>query len=314
VGKWSGIEPGALDGRVAVVTGANQGIGLEIARGLAAAGARVTLACRSRASGERAAERLAAETGGARVEAGELDLADLASVQRFADRFAAAHPALDILVNNAGVAGGPRRTSAEGWELHFATNHLGHFALTGRLMPALLAAPGARVVSVSSSVAAQGRIRFDDLQSERRYRFVEAYAQSKLSCLMFALELDRRAKRAGRGLRGLAVDPGIVRTGLLRDRRAEWDRGRRGAEWAVALAQRLTGQPARRGALPALYAAAEPALRGGEYIAPGGFAHKRGHPTAIEPPERALDPVVAAALWRVSSDLTGVGDRLAGLG
>jgi NAD(P)-dependent dehydrogenase (short-subunit alcohol dehydrogenase family) len=290
-----------------VVTGASGGIGLETARSLAAKGARVVLACRDLARGRQAAQQLAGTAGPPDVTAEALDLADLASVRRFADRVVRDYGGIDILVNNAGIAGGPRRSTADGFEAHFGTNHLGHFALTGLLLPALLARPGARVVTVTSSVAAQGRIDFTDLGSERRYRFIAAYSRSKLANLMFTVELDRRAKAAGATLVSTAVNPGIVATGLLSQKRSQWGRGARPAELAVAAIQRRYGQPTGDGCLTSLYAATAPGLRGGEYIVPGGRGHRRGAPVAVPPPPRALDQETARQLWEASAGLTGVG-------
>jgi NAD(P)-dependent dehydrogenase (short-subunit alcohol dehydrogenase family) len=303
---WTRADIGSLAGRTAVVTGASGGIGLETARSLAANGARVVLACRDRDRGRQAAQQMAGAAGqpGATVEV--LDLADLASVRRFAGRVLQRHARIDILVNNAGIAGGPRRSTPDGFEAHFATNHLGHFALTGLLLPALLARPGARIVTLTSSVAAQGRINFADLNSERRYRFITAYSQSKLANLIFAIELNRRARAAAVPLTSTAVNPGIVATGLLRPNRNQWGWGPRPAELAVAAIQRLYGQPPGDGCLTSLYAATVPDLPGGEYIVPDGRGHKRGNPAVAHPPLRALDPGTARRLWEASADLTGV--------
>jgi NAD(P)-dependent dehydrogenase (short-subunit alcohol dehydrogenase family) len=210
------------------------------------------------------------------------------------------------VVNNAGIAGGPRRSTADGFEAHLGINHLGHFALTGLLLPALLARPSARIVTLTSSVAAQGRINFTDLNSERRYRFITAYSQSKLANLMFAVELGRRAKAAGVPLISTAVNPGIVATSLLRRKRDQWGRGSRPAELAVAAIQHLYGQPPADGCLTSLYAATVADLRGAEYIVPDGRGHKRGNPAVGHPPLRALDPETARRLWETSTDLTGV--------
>jgi NAD(P)-dependent dehydrogenase (short-subunit alcohol dehydrogenase family) len=303
---WTVQDIGDMTGRTAVVTGASTGIGLETARHLAAHGAQVVLACRDESRGRLAAEQI---TGGARrpgVQAGVLDLADLGSVRRFAERVRQRPAGLDILVCNAGIAGGPRRRTADGFEAHFGTNHLGHFALTGLLLPALLTRPGARIVTLTSSIASQGRIDFADLNSERRYRFAAAYSRSKLAALMFALELDRRAKAAGVQLMSIAANPGIVATGLLRSRRDQWGRGPRAGELAVATLQRLFGQPASQGCLTSLYAATAPELHGGEYIAPAGAGHHRGSPASVRPPLRALDPGTARQLWETSAQLTGV--------
>jgi len=303
---WSKDDIGDLRGQTVVVTGASTGIGLETARCLAVHGARVVLACRDPDRGQGAARQITAVYRRADVCAEVLDLADLASVHRFADRVLQRHAGIDILVNNAGIAGGPHRRTADGFEAHFGTNHLGHFALTGLLLPAMRTRPGARVVTLTSSVAAQGRIDFADLNSERQYRFVAAYARSKLANLMFAIELDRRAKEAALPLASIAANPGIVKTGLLRSKRDRWGRRSRPAEMAVAAIQRLFGQPPGDGCLAPLYAATAPGLRGGEYIAPGGQGHKRGAPAPARPPLRALDPGAARRLWEISADLTGV--------
>jgi NAD(P)-dependent dehydrogenase (short-subunit alcohol dehydrogenase family) len=299
-GTWSKAAVTDLGGRTAVVTGASSGIGFETARYLAAHGAHVVLACRDADRGLHAAQQLL----GARAEV--LDLADLASVRRFADRVLQRHHGIDILVNNAGIAGGPHRSTEDGFEAHLGTNHLGHFALTGLLLPALTARPGARVVTLTSSVAAQGRIDFSDLNAARKYRFVAAYAQSKLANNMFAVELDRRAKAAALTVASIAANPGIVRTSLLRDKRSRWGRRPRPAELAVVTIQRLFGQQPADGCRTSLYAALSPDLRGGEYIAPGGRGHSRGAPAPARPPAKALDPAVARQLWEISAELTGV--------
>ena len=216
------------------------------------------------------------------------------------------HGGIDILVNNAGIAGGPRRSTVDGFEAHFGTNHLGHFALTGLLLPALLARPGARVVTVTSSVAARGRIDFTDLGSERRYRFIAAYSRSKLANLMFAVELDRRAKAAGVTLISTAVNPGIVATSLLSQKRSQWGRGARPAELAVAAIQRLYGQPPGDGC-PHL------AVRGDGARAARRRVHRSRWPwpgarrsRRRRPPPRALDSETARQLWETSVNLTEV--------
>ena len=303
---WIEETIGDLAGRIVLVTGASSGIGLQTARHLAGHGAEVVLACRDEDRGRRAAQQITA-TGGGQVRAEILDLADLASVGRFADRLLQRQAGVDILICNAGIAGGPRRLTADGFEAHFGTNHLGHFALTGRLLPALLTRPGARVITLTSSVASQGRIDFADLNSDRRYRFVAAYSRSKLANLMFTLELDRRARAARVPLVSIAANPGIVATGLLRSRRDQWGRGPRFGELAVASVQRLFGQPSGEGCLTSLYAATAPELSGGEYVAPAGPGHRRGKPAVAPPPRQALDPDAARRLWETSVRLTGVG-------
>jgi NAD(P)-dependent dehydrogenase (short-subunit alcohol dehydrogenase family) len=305
-GAWTADDIGDLAGRTAVVTGASTGIGLATARQLAAHGAQVVLASRDAGRASGAARLISSVPGGPGGRAEVLDLADLASVRRFAGTFLQREAGLDILVNNAGIAGGPHRRTADGFEAHFGTNHLGHFALTGLLLPALLARPGARVVTLTSSVAAQGRIDFADLNSERRYGAIAAYSRSKLASLMFAMELSRRARTAGIPLASLAANPGIVVTSLMRGKRDQWGRGPRPAELAVAAVQRLFGQPPSSGCLSSLYAATAPGLRGGEYIAPGGRGHKRGTPAPMAPPPNALDQETARRLWDTSVGLAGV--------
>lgn len=309
---WNRHAIGDLAGQTALVTGASSGIGFETARGLAAHGARVLLACRDLDRGRRAAQRMTSAAPRSSVDVEVLDLADLASVRRFADRVVGGYAGLDVLVNNAGIAGGPRRRTADGFEAHFGTNHLGHFALTGLLLPALRSRPGARVVTLASSVAAQGKINFADLNSERSYRFTSAYSQSKLASLMFAIELDRRAKAAGLPLTSIAVDPGIVATSLLRSKRDQWGSGPGLAELAVAAAQRLLGQSPAEGCATSLYAATARGLHGGEYVVPGDWGHKRGAPALARLPRQAQDQETARQLWEVSADLTGVDFSFAG--
>jgi NAD(P)-dependent dehydrogenase (short-subunit alcohol dehydrogenase family) len=301
---WTAAVAGNLGGRTAVVTGANSGIGFETARLLAVHRARVILACRDKAKGLQASQKIERDQPGADVSYRMLDLADLASVRRFADERLAEHDGIDILVNNAGVMGGPRRETADGFESQLGTNHLGHFALTGLLLPALLARPGTRVITVSSSVASRGKIDFSDLQGER-YRWFAAYAQSKLANLMFALELDRRAKAARLGLASLASHPGAAASNIL-GKHADWGRPRRASEVVLAMVQSVTGQPTDKGALPSLYAATAPGLTGGEYVGPTGLAQMRGKPAQVAVPKRALDRDAARRLWQASAELTGV--------
>lgn len=297
-------EAGQLDGKVAIVTGANSGLGFETARQLAARGAAVVAACRDAERGRQAVDRLQAISPA--VQGLTLNLADLNSVAQFAERISRNHDVVDILVNNAGVSGGPRQLTVDGFEMQFGTNHLGHFALTGLLLPVLMARPGTRVVTVTSTAAAYGRIDFGDLQSENSFGFVSTYTASKLANLMFALELDRRSKKLGAGLISVASHPGIASTNIMRGKRSDWGRRSRPAEVAMSIAQRLFGQPASAGAQPSLYAATAPNFVGGEYVVPGGFRNMRGAPVLIEPPRRARDAVSSARLWEESMRLTGV--------
>jgi len=294
----------ALDGRTAIVTGANSGIGYETALALAGHGAAVTMLVRDPSRGRAALERLHAAVPGARVTLAVADLADLSSVHAFADGWLAGGAPIDLLVNNAGVMAIPRELTVDGYERQFATNHLGHFALTGRLLPVLLRRPGPRVVTVSSAVAQAGRIDLDDLQGERRYWRWGAYAQSKLANLLFAFERDRRAGAAGTGLVSAAAHPGFAATNL--QAASPRHQGHRWRAAAVTFGARLAGQPAAGGALPLLYAASAPDVHGGDYVGPDGPTSMRGHPTLVAPPRRALDAELAAALWTASERLTGV--------
>jgi NAD(P)-dependent dehydrogenase (short-subunit alcohol dehydrogenase family) len=298
---WTDAQIPDQSGRTAVVTGANSGIGFQAARRLAQHGARVVLAVRDADRGEAAAERIAMDGGAPRPEVRRLDLADLASVRAFAEGFG---EPLDVLVNNAGVMALPRRTTADGFEMQLGTNHLGHFALTGLLLDRLLERPGARVVTVSSGAHRMGRVRFDNLQGERHYQRWLAYGQSKLANLLFAAELQRRATAAGLDLLSVAAHPGYASTNL-QVRGAQMD-GSALKEHGAVLLNRLVGQSDDMGALPTLYAATSPDVRGGGYFGPDGPFESRGHPRPVGRSGAARDPETARRLWEVSEDLTGV--------
>ncbi len=281
-------------GRIAIVTGANGGIGYETARALAAKGARVVLACRDEAKGRDAERRLRAALPSADVRFEPLDLGSLASVRAFADAYRATSQRLDLLCNNAGVMMTPRGRTADGFETQIGTNHLGHFALTGLLLEPLRRTPRARVVSVSSLVHFAGRIDLDDLQSERSYGPTRAYAQSKLANLLFARELQRRFESAQIDALSAAAHPGSTRTDLQRHSRLMW-----------AVVQVFSHEP-RSGALPTLYAAAAPDVRGGEYFGPSGFAGCLGPPGRARSSRRSRDAAMARRLFELSEKLTGV--------
>jgi NAD(P)-dependent dehydrogenase (short-subunit alcohol dehydrogenase family) len=298
---WTASDIPDLTGRTAIVTGANSGIGFRAACELARHGARVTLTARDPGRGTTALDRLRAEVPGARVELGALDLADLDSVRAFAGGY---EGDLDLLVNNAGVMAVPLRYTPDGFESQFGTNHLGHFALTGLLLPRLLARPGARVVTVTSGVHRAGRIDFEDLDAQRRYRKWSAYAQSKLANLLFTFELQRRADAAGLDLRAVAAHPGYAATNL--QTAGPKLAGSRVAEAGAAVVSRLVGQSAAAGALPTLRAATDPAVRGGEVFGPSGPLELRGAPTQVTVSKAARDRAVAARLWTVSEEKTGV--------
>ncbi|MBK9179038.1 MAG: SDR family oxidoreductase [Acidimicrobiales bacterium] len=302
--RWTEQDVPPQDGRIVVVTGANSGLGFHTARVLAARGAHVVLASRSADKAADAMALIRVDTPGADLDVLPLDLADLASVRAFAQRFADAHDRLDVLVNNAGVMATPYRRTADGFELQLGTNHLGHFALTGLLLPSLLAAPAPRVVTVSSGAHQMGRIDFDDLQGERRYRTWPAYGQSKLANLLFAYELARRVGAAGLPLVSAAAHPGYSATNL----QAVGPRmsGAGLTERLAAIGNRLLAQDAARGALPQLYAATMPDVRSGDYYGPDGLLEMRGWPEQVSSSARSKDEAVARRLWHVSEELTGV--------
>ncbi len=290
--RWTAADIPDQTGKIAIVTGANSGLGASIARELARAGASVVLAVRNVAKGQ----EVAAEMGGrARVE--QLDLADLASVRAFAEHFSDDH--VDLLINNAGVMAPPRRLTADGFESQIGTNHLGHFALTGLLLGKLLAAGAPRVVTQASGAHQFGRINFDNLQGERRYINWLAYGQSKLANLMFAFELQERA--AATDLESLAAHPGYAATNLQFAGPARWyERA------SMAVMNRVIAQDADRGALPALYQATAPGAVGGSYVGPDGFLELRGYPHLVTAAGRAYDARARRRLWEVSEQLTGV--------
>ncbi|MCB0864986.1 MAG: SDR family oxidoreductase [Solirubrobacterales bacterium] len=303
--KWSSDGIPSQSGRTALVTGANSGLGLRTASALAGAGAAVLMGCRDAARATAARDRILAEHPEADVEIVALDLADLEAVRRAAEEVCARSGPLDLLVNNAGVMAPPRRETADGFELQIGTNHLGHFALTGRLIQKLLASPAARVVNVSSMAHRVGKIDFDDLNSVHGYSRWPAYGQSKLANLLFTLELARRAEAAGTDLVAAAAHPGYSSTNL---QTAGPAMGRFGflLKPGAALGNLLLGQSDAMGALPSLYAATMPDVEGDDYFGPDGLGEQRGHPKRVGRTSRAADPETARRLWEVSEELTGV--------
>jgi NAD(P)-dependent dehydrogenase (short-subunit alcohol dehydrogenase family) len=301
MGGWRARDIPDLTGRHAVVTGANSGLGFHTALELARNGAEVVLAARSRGKGERAATRIRWAVPNARIELRRLDLSDLESVREFAARV---DRPLDLLVNNAGVMAIPPRQTHDHFEMQLGVNHLGHFALTGLLLPRLLERPGARVVTVSSAMHRTGRIDFGDLMSERSYHPWAAYARSKLANLLFMRELDRRSRLAGLDLVSVAAHPGFASTNLqyVGPRMAR----RRVAGAAMHVVTRTLAQSAAHGALPQLYAATAPDVVGGEFFGPRGLAEQRGRPTRVLVSALARDGVLAELLWDESERLTGV--------
>jgi NAD(P)-dependent dehydrogenase (short-subunit alcohol dehydrogenase family) len=299
--KWTAAQIPDQSGRSAVVTGANSGLGLVIARELARAGASVVMACRNTSKGEQALDRLRAAVPGADARVESLDLADLSSVRAFAERVSGQVGKLDLLVDNAGVMAPPRRETADGFESQFGTNHLGHFALTGLLLAALSAAPAPRVVAMSAGLHRLGRLKFDDLQREQGYNNWLAYGQSKLANLMFCFELQRRATAAGSPLLSLAAHPGYSATHLQFAGPARFYE-----RWVAFAGNMLVAQTADRGALPALYAATVPDLPGATFVGPDGFMESRGYPRVVRAADRAYDEADGRRLWEISEELTGV--------
>jgi NAD(P)-dependent dehydrogenase (short-subunit alcohol dehydrogenase family) len=304
--KWTTERIPDQKGRTAIVTGANSGLGRVTARELARAGARVVLACRNMQRGDTALQDCAGVEDGGELELEQLDLANLDSVREFAERFRSGHDGLDLLVNNAGVMASPRRSTADGFELQFGTNHLGHFALTGLLIGQMDGRDDARVVTLSSNAHRFGRIAFDNLGGDRHYFRWRAYGQSKLANLMFALELDRRLRAAGSTIKSLAAHPGYAATNLQ-------FAGPPGVDAAVMkVLNKVVAQSDEMGALPTLYAATEPGLEGGTFCGPDGILEQRGHPKPVTSSGAARDEQVARRLWEVSEEMTGVRFDLAG--
>ncbi len=292
---WTSEQMGDQTGRVAIVTGSNSGIGREAAAMLARKGAAVVMAVRDPARGEEAAAGIRADVGEADIVVMELDLADLSSVRAFTNAFRQRHDRLDLLVNNAGVMMPPASKTADGFELQFGTNHLGHFALTGRLLDMLLATEESRVVNVSSVAHKWGGIEFEDLQWEKRsYSKGASYGQSKLANLLFTYELQRRLERAGAGTIATAAHPGWTATNLQR------------SAGLFRMLNPIFAMKPWQGALPTLMAATDDASQGGEYYGPRGFQEMRGYPGQVGSNDASRDEETARRLWEVSEQLTGV--------
>lgn len=300
VPRWTDDMVPPQTGRTALVTGANSGLGYATSLALARQGARVLLACRDLVRGGSALARLRGEVPTAQAELVQLDLASLASVRAAAAQVRDRVPALDLLVDNAGVMAIDRQLTEDGFERQLGTNHLGHFALTGLLLPTLLAAPAPRVVVVSSTAHKAGRIDLDDLMGERRYTRWGAYGQSKLANLLFARELHRRATEKGLPLLVASAHPGYAATNL------QSGQGSFLLEAAMKVGNLVLGQSERSGAWPQLYAATMPDVQGDDYFGPGGPGELRGHPKRVGRTTAAQDGAVAHLLWDRSEDLTGV--------
>jgi NAD(P)-dependent dehydrogenase (short-subunit alcohol dehydrogenase family) len=300
---WNIADIPPQSGRTAVITGATGGLGYETALALAGAGATVVLTGRNAAKGDAALTRIRAVYPEASIRYEHLDLASLAAIGDFVERFARSNASIDLLINNAGVMMLPKRqTTADGFELQFGTNYLGHFALTAQLLPLLRKGRQPRVVNLSSLVHRSGAIHFDDLQWERRYKPYGAYGQSKLAMLMFALELQRRSDAGGWGLMSNAAHPGYARTDLIANGPGDtWFQ-----KLAKATFEPLASQSAADGALPTLFAATSSEAKGGGYYGPDGFYELKGHVKEALIARQANDAATAAQLWDISTRLTHV--------
>ena len=292
--KWTTADVPDQTGRVAVITGANTGLGFETAAALAEHGAHVVLAVRNLDKGKDAATLISRRSPNASVALQELDLTSLDSIRAAADQLRSDNDRIDLLINNAGVMMTPKSTTKDGFELQFGTNHLGHFAFTGLLLDRLLPVPGSRIVTVSSIGHRVGRIRFDDLQSERSYGRMRAYGRSKLANLLFTYELERRL--VGLNTIAVAAHPGSSSSELSRNV----------PPLVQALFTPLELQGADMGALPTLRAATDPGVLGGQYFGPDGFAEMRGYPKVVASSGRSHDVDLQRRLWAVSEELTGV--------
>jgi NAD(P)-dependent dehydrogenase (short-subunit alcohol dehydrogenase family) len=296
--KWSAADVGDQSGRIAIVTGANSGLGYDTAAVLAGKGAHVVLAVRNLDKGNEAVDRIKKASPNAVVALQELDLTSLDSVRKAADELRAAHPRIDLLINNAGVMYVPtRETTKDGFEMQFGTNHLGHFALTGQLLDNILPVDGSRVVTVSSvGHRLMARIHFDDPHLERKYNRVEAYGQSKLANLLFTYELQRRLSGKGAPTVALAAHPGFSDTELMRHLPG----------FIPEFLWRPFTQPADMGALPSLRAATDPGAQGGQYYGPDGIGESTGHPKVVKSSAQSHNEDIQRRLWTMSEELTGV--------
>lgn len=298
---WTAAHIPSQKGRAAIITGTG-GLGFVDALELARAGGEIIIAGRNDQKGKEAVARIRDAVPTASVRFEPLDLASLKSVTHFAARMRSQRDSLDLLINNAGVMVPPKRQETlDGFELQLGTNYLGHFLLTAHLLPLLRKGVAARVITLSSIAARNGAINFDDLQAERRYKPMPVYSQSKLACLMFALELQRRSEAGQWGVTSIAAHPGVARTDLLHNAPGRWS--------TMGITRSLLWflfQPVSQGALPTLFAATAPDVQGGAYYGPDRMSETRGFPALAKIPQQALDAKVSERLWRLSEDLTGV--------
>lgn len=307
--KWNENDIPDLSGKRILVTGAASGIGYEAARAMAQHGAEVLVVDRNEVGGLAAIERIRALRADAKVTFLPLDLGRQQSIRDFAAALVAEGKPLDVLVNNAGINSiGDRLTSADGYELTFAIGHLGHYVLTGLLLPLLNAAPAPRVVTVSSVVHGRGWFDWNDLQMEKRYGSQRAYNQTKLANLLFAREFQRRIDRAGGKIKSIAVHPGVARTsiGASRKNLGQYRLGDHLVSAALSIVMPFLGQPASAGALPTMYAAVSPDAKGGGFYGPDGFGEMKGAPKAAIIKPAAQDMVAAKRLWELTERITGL--------
>lgn len=302
---WTATDIPDLSGKVAIVTGASSGLGFIAARELAAHGADVTLAVRNTAKGSQASADIRATYPNAQVTVAQLDLTDLANIATFADTFTKSHKRLDILINNAGIMGLPtREVTKDGFEAQFGTNHLGHFALTGNLLPLIKKTQGARIVTVSSNLHKNGSMNFDDLNAEKSYKGWGAYNQSKLANLLFTSELHRRFMAAKVDALAVAAHPGWSNTPLM----VSGPMKGRGAfmKWLGQSVNNRMAQPVEMGALNEIYAAVAPGVEGNDYFGPDGKKNQSGYPSHNDRSDAAKNQADAERLWTISEALTGV--------
>jgi len=302
--KWSVVDIPPQQGKIAVVTGANSGVGYHTSRALALKGAKVIMACRDTGKGEEAMQRILNEKPAIGPEVWMLDLAELVSVKSFSEKYSTKHDRLDLLINNAGLMAIPYVKSVDGFEMQFGVNHLGHFALTARLWPLLRKTAASRIVNVSSSAHHMGRIRYKDIHWENKYRKWGAYSMSKLSNLLFTKELSRRVSRNGNPVTVVSAHPGYSNTEL--QTKGAIMRGSILGARSFRMANWLAAQSAEKGALPTLYAATAEGVDQDDYFGPGGFMRLKGWPALDRPNSKRVTDDAARELWELSESLTGL--------
>lgn len=293
--KWSIEQVPSQRGKIAIVTGANSGIGYEVTLGLIKKGFEVIMACRNIKKAEEAKVKILQQYPAAKINLMKIDTSSLKEVKKFADQFKSQYQNLHLLINNAGIMMSPHKVSEDGYENQFATNYIGHFALTGLLLPILTSTAGSRIISLSSLSYKWSEIIFDDFHFKKGYSKTKAYGQSKRACLMFAFELQRRLSAAGHETLSIAAHPGLSKTNL--------------DQYYPALIRPLGNlflQPAAKGALPILFASLDKDLKGGEFIGPDGFQQMRGYPTIVQADEYSNNKEVAKRLWTESEKMTSV--------